>query len=78
MTQKGTVVADTQDQGDLPPWSTTAEVATRFKTVEGTVRFWRKKGYGPRGVRVGQRVLYARDEILRFERELSAQVAEAA
>ncbi len=37
---------------------TTAEVAERFRTYPGTVRYWRHTGSGPRGVRVGRRVLY--------------------
>jgi len=37
---------------------TTAEVAERFRTSPATVRYWRHTGTGPKGVRVGRRVLY--------------------
>ncbi|MEU0716803.1 helix-turn-helix domain-containing protein [Streptomyces lavendulocolor] len=51
---------------------TTAEVASRYRTAQSTVRFWRHTGYGPKGVKVGRRVLYAEEELDRFERELAA------
>ena len=51
---------------------TADEVAERYRTSANTVRFWRTKGYGPRHVRVGRRVLYSHDEVARFDRELAA------
>lgn len=55
---------------------TTAEVADRYRTVPGTVRYWRHIGYGPKGVKVGRRILYSEEELVRFDRGLQQQVAE--
>jgi DNA-binding transcriptional MerR regulator len=52
---------------------TTAEVAEHYRTSPGTVRYWRHTGYGPRGVKVGRRVLYQREEIERFDAETATQ-----
>ncbi|MDH6123177.1 MULTISPECIES: helix-turn-helix domain-containing protein [unclassified Kitasatospora] len=49
---------------------TTSEVAERYRTAESTVRYWRHIGYGPRGVKVGRRVLYPEAELTRFDQEL--------
>jgi hypothetical protein len=51
---------------------TTAEVAKRYRTAEATVRYWRMVKYGPRGARVGRKVLYPMSEIERFDAELLA------
>lgn len=56
---------------------TIPEVAEHYRTTEGTVRFWRTRGYGPKAVKLGTRVLYPRAEIERFDRELAAQAATA-
>jgi excisionase family DNA binding protein len=47
----------------MESYLTTAEVAAITRAPEGTVRFWRHKGTGPRGVKVGRRVLYRRDDV---------------
>jgi hypothetical protein len=61
-------------ESDMPappdPWLTTAELAGRIRQPESTLRYWRAKGYGPRGVRVGRRVLYRTSEVEKFEREM--------
>ncbi|MGC5007441.1 helix-turn-helix transcriptional regulator [Streptomyces sp. DT203] len=54
---------------------TTAEVAQRYRTAQATVRYWRHIGYGPKGVKVGRRVLYAESEVCRFDKQLTEQVA---
>lgn len=59
---------------ESPPYSTTAEVADRYRTAESTVRFWRHIGYGPRGVKVGRRVLYPQAELQKFDAELAMQM----
>lgn len=48
---------------------TTTEVAERYRTAESTVRYWRHAGIGPRGVKIGRRVLYRGSELLRWEQE---------
>ncbi|MEU4950022.1 helix-turn-helix transcriptional regulator [Streptomyces lavendulae] len=58
-----------------PDWHTTADVAKRFRTAPGTVRYWRHIGYGPKSVKVGRRVLYTAAEIERFEAALLASAA---
>lgn len=55
---------------------TTDEVAERYRTSPATVRFWRHLGKGPRGVKVGTRVLYPAAEIKRYDEELARQLAE--
>ncbi|MCC3651762.1 helix-turn-helix domain-containing protein [Streptomyces sp. S07_1.15] len=49
---------------------TTAEVAERYRTAESTVRYWRQLKKGPRGIKVGKRVLYPEVELLRYENAL--------
>ncbi|MGW2298968.1 helix-turn-helix transcriptional regulator [Streptomyces violaceorubidus] len=49
---------------------TTAEVAERYRTAESTVRYWRQIKKGPRGIKVGKRVLYPESELLRYEQTL--------
>jgi Helix-turn-helix domain len=52
------------------PWLTSNEVAARLRQPESTVRYWRMQGRGPRGTRIGRRVLYRTSEVERFEAEL--------
>ena len=42
---------------------TTTEVAELLRTSPGTVRYWRHAKSGPKGVKVGRRVLYAEHEL---------------
>lgn len=46
-----------------PDLLTTAEVAAMLRAPEPTVRYWRMKGTGPNGFRVGRRVLYRRADV---------------
>lgn len=55
---------------DETRYLTTDELAERYRTTAGTARYWRHIGYGPRGIKVGRRVLYAESEVLRFDEEL--------
>ncbi|MEV5977245.1 helix-turn-helix domain-containing protein [Streptomyces sp. NPDC052114] len=50
---------------------TTTEVAERYRTAESTVRYWRQMGKGPRGMKIGKRVLYAEAELQRYEQALA-------
>lgn len=53
---------------------TTEEVAARYRTSPATVRWWRQSGtYGPKGIKVGRRVLYALEEIDKFEQSLAVE-----
>lgn len=52
---------------------TTAEVAARYRTSDSTVRYWRMTGYGPKGEKVGRKVLYSVEEIERFDAERRAE-----
>lgn len=61
--------------GEPPAYLTLAEVAERYRTTERTVRHWRLRGHGPRGVRVGKRVLYPRQEVEQFDRALRDHAA---
>jgi predicted DNA-binding transcriptional regulator AlpA len=51
---------------------TLPEVAAHYRTTVPVVRYWRHNGYGPKGVKLGTRVLYPRAEIERFDRQLQA------
>ena len=62
----------------LESFFTTAEVASRYRTVAGTVRYWRHIGYGPRGTKVGRRFLYPETEIRRFDAQLLAKATATA
>lgn len=42
---------------------TTDEVAEIARTAPASVRYWRHVGTGPRGFRVGRRVLYAESDV---------------
>ena len=64
--------------GDKPTYLTLNEVAEHYRTTEATVRYWRHKGYGPKGVKVGARVLYPLSEIDRFDREIALQASDDA
>lgn len=55
---------------------TTSEVAERFRTVESTVRFWRMKGFGPKSVKVGRKLLFPIAEVDGFEAALLAGLVE--
>ncbi|WP_435859624.1 helix-turn-helix domain-containing protein [Streptomyces parvulus] len=54
---------------------TTDEVAARYRTAAGTVRYWRHVGYGPKGTKVGRRFLYPAAAIQEFDEELLAKTA---
>ncbi len=57
-------------QEAVDAYKTTFEVAERYRTSPGTVRYWRHIGYGPRGVRVGRRTLYPESEIAAWDAKL--------
>ncbi|BBA99236.1 hypothetical protein RVR_5774 [Actinacidiphila reveromycinica] len=52
---------------------TTDDVAARYRTAPSTIRYWRHIGYGPKGIKVGRRVLYTQAELDRFEQKLAEQ-----
>lgn len=52
-----------------PNYLTTEEVAQRYRTSPETVRYWRHVGKGPASFKVGRRVLYAHDDVERWERD---------
>lgn len=45
------------------PFLTTAQVAALLHKAPETIRYWRHKGTGPRGVKVGQAVVYPRSSV---------------
>lgn len=60
---------------DLPAddtWLTTADMAARYHTDEGTIRYWRHTRYGPKGTLFGRRVLYRLTDVIAWEREREA------
>lgn len=54
---------------------TTDELAELCRTDSATVRYWRKTGFGPRGVRVGRKVLYPNAVVLAWFEELATRAA---
>lgn len=56
-----------------PTYLTTEEVADRFRTSPGTVRYWRHVGKGPASFRLGARVLYDLDLVEAWERQAQAE-----
>jgi len=54
------------DQASAEQLITLSEFADRCRRTENTVRYWRKTGYGPRGFRLGRRVVYDRAEVEEF------------
>lgn len=46
-----------------PDYLTTNELADLLRTSTETLRHWRVVGYGPKGVKVGRRVLYRRRDL---------------
>jgi len=54
---------------------TTEEFAALARTSASTVRYWRHVGRGPRGFKVGRRVLYERQAVLDWLEELRAAEA---
>ncbi|MFF7180169.1 helix-turn-helix domain-containing protein [Streptomyces sp. NPDC008121] len=58
-----------------PRLYTTEDVAQRYRTAAGTVRYWRHVGYGPKGIKVGRRVLYTEASLLQFEQRLAEQAS---
>lgn len=60
---------------DVATYLTTSDVAKRYQTAESTIRYWRSIGYGPRGTKVGRKVLYPFAEIQRFDAEIEERAA---
>jgi excisionase family DNA binding protein len=48
----------------MPNYMTTEEVAALVRQPSETVRYWRHVGKGPKGFKVGRRVLYDQAEVL--------------
>ncbi len=57
---------------------TTAELAELCRTNCATIKYWRKRGTGPQGIRVGRQVLYPRDHVLDWLQDLSRRDRSAA
>ncbi len=60
-----------------PDYLTIDEIAARYRVTVPTARYWRHTGYGPKGVKVGSRVLYPRAEVEKFDHELRRRAAVA-
>jgi excisionase family DNA binding protein len=45
---------------------TTQEVADRLRMPKATLRYWRHQGQGPKGVKLGNRVLYREVDVETF------------
>ncbi len=56
-------------------YMTIEEVAAHYRKPVGTIRLWRHKGIGPKGVKAGTTVLYPVSEVERHDRELAGQAS---
>ncbi|MER6749441.1 helix-turn-helix domain-containing protein [Streptomyces fungicidicus] len=59
----------------IEKYLTTEEVARRYRTSPGTVRYWRHIGYIPEGVKRGRRVLYDPDVLDQWDSEQAGGAA---
>ncbi|MFJ8783171.1 helix-turn-helix domain-containing protein [Streptomyces sp. NPDC102476] len=59
----------------IDKYLTTKDVARRYRTVPGTVRYWRHIGYIPGGIKRGRRVLYDPDVLDRWDAEQAGGAA---
>jgi hypothetical protein len=50
-------------RGLVADYYTTKEFADEARAPEATVRYWRHIDYGPRGFKLGRRVLYEAEEV---------------
>lgn len=48
---------------------TPEQLAVRYSVHTGTLANWRTRGCGPRYIKIGKQVLYAREDVLRWEEE---------
>jgi DNA-binding transcriptional MerR regulator len=62
-------------QERIDRYLTTEEVARRYRTTPGTVRYWRHIGYIPGGVKRGRRILYDPDALDRWDAEQAGGAA---
>lgn len=74
------MLVDLRSEGDgmqqttmEPEYLRTEEFAEKARTSANTVRYWRRIGYGPSGVRVGRRVLYRTTDVNGWLEQLSAE-----
>ena len=56
---------------------TISEVSERYRIPVGTLRFWRHKGIGPAGFRIGRRVVYRAADCERWVAEQFAEQQQA-
>lgn len=63
-----------------PEFYSPKTLAERIDRSEHTVRYWRTRGEGPAGFRIGRRVVYHRAEVERWlaEQEAASTAAGAA
>jgi predicted DNA-binding transcriptional regulator AlpA len=54
---------------DEPEWLSNRDLAGKFNVSIYTVRGWRRDKKGPRGVRIGGRVRYHRDDVAAWIRK---------
>lgn len=63
----------TEGRNRLTEYLTTREVAAHYRKPLRTIQYWRQIGYGPKGVKVGKKVLYTLAEVEKFDRQLAAE-----
>jgi predicted DNA-binding transcriptional regulator AlpA len=56
----------------MDQYMTTDELADRLRTTAGTVRYWRSLGRGPRGTKIGRKVIYAESDVVAWLAEMQA------
>lgn len=58
-------------------WLSTRTLAEELDVPESSVRAWRHQGTGPRGIRVGKGIRYARADVIAWLERLAAEEAAA-
>jgi excisionase family DNA binding protein len=59
----------------MPEFLTTEELAEMLRASPETVRYWRWKGIGPKAVKLGRHVVYARADVLAWVESQRAKQA---
>lgn len=51
---------------------TTEQLATKLGAPVNTIHYWRAQGIGPKGIKVGKRILYRWDDVLAWLEQKAA------
>ena len=52
---------------------TTKELSRRWKINPNTIEHWRARGFGPKFVKIGRKILYSINAVIAFENDNTAE-----